>query len=253
MRLFRQLDAYGREVAAIPRLIKQRSYSAYGEDSVFFLALNPGRRGFYVDVGAHHPKFGSNTFRLYRRGWSGLAIEPNPEIAKDFQRMRPRDTFIGEGVSEECGALTYYRFGNSVYNTFSAEREAFLRNIGEPVVPALEVKTRPLSEMLALHCPEKPIDLLSVDCEGFDLTVLQTADLATTRPTAVLVEDFAGLNVFRTETGASEIAGFLRGQDYEPIAQILYSTLYVSRHWRDLIKRSAAYDVASLRPDMLPR
>jgi len=32
--------------------------------------------GYYVDVGAFHPFEGSNTHRLYERGWAGIIIEP---------------------------------------------------------------------------------------------------------------------------------------------------------------------------------
>jgi len=28
--------------------------------------------GFYVDVGAHHPKRFSNTYFFYKKGWSGI-------------------------------------------------------------------------------------------------------------------------------------------------------------------------------------
>lgn len=111
-----------RDLAALPRLIKQRSYSTFCEDVIFFAAFKPGSQGFYVDVGANHPKFGSNTYRLYRQGWSGLVIEPNTAFAKPFRLLRPRDKFVCEGVSLREGNLNYFAFGDPNYNTFSSER-----------------------------------------------------------------------------------------------------------------------------------
>jgi hypothetical protein len=41
-----------RDFAALPRLVRQRSYSTFCEDAMFFSVFKPGDRGFYVDVGA---------------------------------------------------------------------------------------------------------------------------------------------------------------------------------------------------------
>ncbi|MHB8285176.1 MAG: hypothetical protein ACYDD1_10915 [Caulobacteraceae bacterium] len=71
---------------------------------------------------APKPEYGSNTYRLYRQGWRGLTIEPNPEAAESFRRLRPRDQHLVEGVSRSGGELTYYEFEESVLNTFSTDR-----------------------------------------------------------------------------------------------------------------------------------
>ena len=34
--------------------------------------------GFYVDVGAHHPKRFSNTYFFYKQGWNGINIDAMP-------------------------------------------------------------------------------------------------------------------------------------------------------------------------------
>jgi FkbM family methyltransferase len=251
--ILQKLDVYARELAAIPRLIRQRGYSAYGEDSVFFAALKPRHLGFYVDVGAHHPKFGSNTYRLYRHGWSGLVIEPNPQFAAAFRRIRPRDQFIGEGVSADGGALTYYQFENSVNNTFSVDRAADLSRWGQKVTAELIVPTRPLAEILQQYAPHHRVDFLSVDCEGLDLDVLQSADLLRIQPTTIIVEDFEGLTTFKTAIGTSKIDEFLRDKGYQPIAQMLYSRLYISRNWRELSRCSGAYDETYVQQDMFPQ
>ena len=64
------------------------SYSSFGEDRLIlkFLAKRPA--GFYVDVGAHEPRDYSNTYALYRRGWRGLAIDPDPDSIAAFRRDR---------------------------------------------------------------------------------------------------------------------------------------------------------------------
>jgi FkbM family methyltransferase len=247
VKFFEHIHNYASELSAIPRLIEQRTFSTFGEDSILFAALNPGHSGIYVDVGAHHPKFGSNTYRLYRWGWRGVAIEPNPEFSSAFRRLRPRDTLVGEGISALGGNLTYYQFKNSVHNTFSSERAEQLTRWGFEVVETKLIPTQPLRSILARECPDVHIDFLSIDSEGADLTVLQTAELSRIQPTAIMIEDFEGFDALKRGQGESEISQFLRAKNYAPIAQALYTTLYVSRDWPDLISRSCAFDGAVLR------
>ena len=57
-----------------------RSYSQLGEDLVILnhlerLGKNIKSPGFYVDIGAFHPLDGSNTYKLYRNGSSGVVID----------------------------------------------------------------------------------------------------------------------------------------------------------------------------------
>jgi len=81
----RLLPIYSR----IPRI----HWSQSGED-VILGELLPEQRGTYVDVGAAHPRLGSNTYILYRRGWQGTLVEPNPDSAKTLRKARPRDRVV---------------------------------------------------------------------------------------------------------------------------------------------------------------
>ncbi len=232
-------------------LFRDESFSIYAEDALVFAGLQPTKRGFYVDVGAHNPVDGSNTYRLYRKGWSGITIEPNPDAARAFKRRRPRDTHLVEGVSPTTGELAYYRFENSVMNTFSSERADHIQQHGDVMTGSQTVRTRPLREMVAQNCNGKHVDLLTIGCEGLDLEVLQSADLAHMRPTLVVVEDLPGYYAFRSGEGVSTIATYMRSANYKPVAQAFYSTLFVATDWRRLIELSPAFLVSqrSLLPE----
>jgi hypothetical protein len=43
--------------------------------------------GTYIDVGAGHPFRWSNTARLYRKGWCGTLVEPDPARAILLRRF----------------------------------------------------------------------------------------------------------------------------------------------------------------------
>ncbi len=97
-----------------------KSYSQEGEDMILQRILGDKKHGFYVDVGAHHPRRFSNTYLFYRRGWSGINIEPNPEAMNAFQVDRERDINLQFGIAEHAENLTYYFFDEPALNTFDA-------------------------------------------------------------------------------------------------------------------------------------
>jgi FkbM family methyltransferase len=180
-------------------------------------------RGFYVDVGAHHPRRYSNTNLFYRRGWRGINIEPNPDAMRAFEAIRPRDINLQVGVSDRAGSLKYYLFDESALNTFD-ERIVGSRLAHTPykLIGTVEVPVERLDTLLTRHLPAgQEIDFLSVDVEGLDLQVLQSNDWARFRPRCVLVE---ALGVSLGDVQSSGIYGLLNGLDYELIAKT-YNTL----------------------------
>jgi FkbM family methyltransferase len=44
--------------------------------------------GFFVEVGANRPRQESQTWHLEQLGWSGILIEPQPDLAEELRRDR---------------------------------------------------------------------------------------------------------------------------------------------------------------------
>ncbi|MBP9711119.1 MAG: FkbM family methyltransferase [Candidatus Pacebacteria bacterium] len=147
----------------------KHSYSQFGEDAVVGAFFRSNNDGYYVDVGAYHPHLYSNTYALYRRGWHGLAIDPNPAMQPLFKLFRSRDTFVCAGVGE--GEGSYQQFADGAYNQFT-------KGAGQ--------KLRRLDDLLHEHHVEK-IDFLSIDVEGMDVEVLKTHDWSI-RPRLIAIE-----------------------------------------------------------------
>ena len=75
-----------------------------GEDGIIASLVPPlPYKGTYVDVGAGHPHECSNTWQLYRIGWSGLIIEPNPHFWPKLRLERPRDDLVCSACGSETG------------------------------------------------------------------------------------------------------------------------------------------------------
>lgn len=163
------------------------SYSQEGEDILLSSMLVDVRQGFYVDVGAHHPKRFSNTYLFYRRGWSGINIDPTPNCMALFSKMRPRDLNLEIGIAREDVELQLFMFEEGALNTFDPSLAQERQERGWRFLGTRSVRTRPLGAVLHEHC-RAPIQLLNIDAEGLDLEVLQSNDWSAYRPALVCVE-----------------------------------------------------------------
>ena len=97
------------------------SYSQEGEDMILSRYFDGQLKGFYIDIGAHHPKRFSNTYIFYKRGWSGINIDAMPGSMYEFNKYRSRDINIESAISLEPSELTFNIFKEPALNTFSNE------------------------------------------------------------------------------------------------------------------------------------
>lgn len=203
---------------APPRL----SYSQEGESLILERLLQDRATGFYVDVGAHHPKRFSNTYGLYKRGWRGVNIDPTPGTKELFEADRPRDTFIATAVSNEESPQDFFMFTESALNTFNKGLAEQYQKDGCKLVEVRPLASRRLSSVLDECQPDQPIDLMSIDVEGCELGVLQSNDWAKYRPRLLLVEI---LDFDLSRPGASPVHNFLIERGYALLAKT-YNTVF---------------------------
>jgi FkbM family methyltransferase len=188
--------------------------------------LLPQREGFYVDVGAYHPWQGSNSYKLYLRGWRGITVEPNPEVAPLFRRLRPRDIHLNLGVSADAGELAYHHFDDAKLNSFDSAQAG---RMNCAVRKTTAVPCLPLSDIVARHAPGNRIDLLSIDCEGLDFEVMESLDWQSTRPCVLVIEDFEQFQLNAKSGAAGRIRSFLTAHGYALLSQAMFSFLYLDR------------------------
>jgi len=203
------------------------AYSQEGEDLLLERIFADRPIGFYIDVGAHHPVRFSNTFRLYQRGWHGIVIDPLPGTRRLFKNKRPRDICVEVGVSNTPGDLLYYQFNDPALNTFSESlanercRSTPYKIIGKSVIP-----TRRLDDILSTHNPSNTkIDLLSIDAEGFDLSVLQSNDWKRWAPQFVLTE-ILQQSLLAVVERREPVAQFMHEHGYIPLAKLYNTVVY---------------------------
>lgn len=205
---------------------RKTHYSQFGEDIVLQSIFRNKKTGFYVDVGAHHPTRYSNTALLYKKGWRGINIDPNPESIQLFKKARPLDINLCLGASKNETELNYYTFSDPAINTFVLEEaEKWIKQGKIPFLGKKKIMVQPLAKILALYLPENlTIDMLSIDTEGMDDEVLESNDWQKYAPNVIVVENHC-FNLEKPETNS--VYNFLRKKQYALYSLVGPSLIFV--------------------------
>lgn len=207
----------------------QISFSQEGEDCILARIFEGKQKGFYVDVGAHHPQRFSNTYRFYLKGWQGINIDAMPGSMELFKQLRPKDINLEAAISDSAQVLTYYMFNEPALNSFSADIAASrVASTRRQLLGKRSIKTQTLAEVLDCHLPPgQKIDFLSIDVEGLDYQILLSNDWQKYRPQVVLVEELK-TSLAALESG-SKIAFLMQQNGYELIAKTFNTSFYKAR------------------------
>lgn len=156
--------------------------------------------GVFVDVGAHDGISFSNTLYLEQRlGWTGIAVEPIPEV---FERLRAnrkcmavngcvaarrgRASFqVLSGYSEMLSGLV------ETYDSRHQERIALELEVRGGSRRTITVDCFPLSDLLE-QARIRHVDYLNVDTEGAELRVLKSLDFDEVSVSIIGVENNYG-------------------------------------------------------------
>lgn len=203
------------------------SYSQEGEDLILQRIFEGQKTGFYVDVGAHHPKRFSNTYFFYKIGWKGINLDATPGSMTEFQKIRSRDINLEKAISDKNELLKYYIFNEPALNTFSfeeAKKKDGLRDF--KIIKELEIQTSQLSEVLNKYLrPTQSIDFLNIDVEGYDYKVLKSLDFSIYKPSVILIESLNS-NIAKIED--DEIYQFLKLNSYFLVAKTFNTLIFKS-------------------------
>ena len=164
-------------------------YSQFGEDIILREILKKEiSNGFYIDVGCFHPKKFSNTYMLYKKGWSGINIDMEEDKISLFNMVRPRDLNILSPISDKEEDVTLYRY--SKYGLGSTIDKKIAFETSDHIYDKTTVKTRTLNEVIN-ESPYKDtqIDVLSIDVEGVDFKVLKSLNIEKYSPKVIIIED----------------------------------------------------------------
>lgn len=204
------------------------TFSQNGEDVILRSLFGRNYKGFFVDVGAHHPFRFSNTWLLYRMGWRGINIDPLPGAIKPFQAYRKHDINLEVGISSQQGMRVYWSFDEPAFNTFD-EKIAMKRILAQEahLLKTIPIETFPLCTILDNYIPPGIfIDLLTVDVEGMDTDVLESSDWDKYLPSVVCIEM---LNTVAAEITADPAYKFLSSRGYSLNSRLKTTAIFTRK------------------------
>jgi FkbM family methyltransferase len=163
------------------------SYTQNMEDYHLSLAFEGQSAGTYIDIGAGHPIADNVSFFFYERGWQGLVVEPQHNLADLYPRLRPRDTSVCALIGTRSGLVDFHVF-DTFYglSTTSKPSASAARSLGA-TCQTIKMPMISLAELCKKH-RATVIDFLKVDVEGAEADVLASGDWDSYRPKVVIVE-----------------------------------------------------------------
>lgn len=206
-----------------------KSYSQEGEDMILQRIFNNKSDGFYVDIGAHHPKRFSNTYFFYLKGWKGINIDAMPGSMKPFRKTRPRDTNLEIPISEKKEKIKFYIFNEPALNGFSKDLSISRNGLHNQykIIDEKELETETLKSVLNKYLPkDQKINFMSIDVEGLDLQVLKSNDWERYRPEILLVEV---LESSIENIMTNKVTKYLNSVNYFPYAKSVNTVFFKHR------------------------
>jgi len=141
--------------------------------------------GYFVEVGANHPTQGSQTWHLEQAGWTGVLVEPQPDLAAFLVTSRKARVFATACSSPENAGQSLPLHVDGARSALDRDRMA----PGAQAAYVIVVPTRTLDSILEEAAAPIPIDLLSIDVEGHETEVLHGFDFNRWQPLLILIED----------------------------------------------------------------
>lgn len=212
------------------------SFSQSGEDNIIkyiFSTLGIDIKNCtYLDLGANHAVHLSNTYSFYTKGARGVLLEANPELAKELSEQRPDDIVINKCLSEKSNEkLDFYIMNGDGLSSadFEAVQGFIKENPDLKIERTVSVDSITINEITEKYFPEKAPDILNVDIEGMELTVLKMTDFEKFRPLVVICEMIEYKNGLTVGQKNQEIIDFMHGNDYEEFAFTGINSIFIDK------------------------
>lgn len=191
-----------------------KTYSQYRQDKLIDFLFRKKRNGIFLDIGANDGISLSNTYSLEKeRAWSGLCVEPIPEVYKKLVSNR---NCITENccISNQNGNVTFRRLTgqlemlSGILDFFD---ESHMLRVEQEIIRTGEryeditIKCQDINSLLEKHNISH-IDYCSIDTEGAEFQIVTSIDFDKIDITAFSIEN---------NTQDTSIREFLKKRGYE--------------------------------------
>jgi FkbM family methyltransferase len=229
----------------LPSTRRPLSYAQNMEDYHLHVAFAGARHGRYVDIGGGHPVAGSVSFWFYQRGWSGIVVEPQPDLATLHRRLRPRDTLVEAVIGAASGEADFFKIDRLHGLSTTVRSNADAARARGVSFETMKVPSISLADLCRTHALNA-VDFLKIDVEGAERDVLAGADWSLCRPRIIVLEAVTPLT---GEPAWSDWEPLLLSQDYRFALFDGLNRFYVAAECTDVLQRmpreQASWDVVT--------
>ena len=206
------------------RGLKERSqYSRWGEDSFLVDYFKNTSNGRYIDIGSFHPFRGSNTYLLYKKGWSGINIDINKISIDLFKLARPNDINLNLAISDTNKKIKVYQTKDlGKMNTINLKFASFfLKNYH-----VRESRSYNLNDILCKYNTNKNnrFELIDIDVEGSEYQILKSLNFKKYSFKLILVETHIFNLDFKQESDKIHI--LLKSKNYNYLKNFGETSVY---------------------------
>jgi len=162
------------------------SFSQNYEDVILRRIFKLKKKGTFVDVGAFHPFYNSNTYYFYNLGWRGINIDMDEGNIKEFTRLRNEDLNLQTAISNKNESIETYLIKNSSRSSIFED----IANINlkkDEVIVKTNQEAKTLNTILE-NSEVKDIDFISIDVEGAEDKVLEGFSIEKYLPKIIIIE-----------------------------------------------------------------
>jgi FkbM family methyltransferase len=202
----------------------RETFSQFGEDAVLSFFLHE-KNGGYLDVGAGHFRNGNNSYSFYKRGWTGICVEPIPKLYDLLKQKRPHDSVIQKVISRTPKKINFYEFDPYEYSTSDPEVVVKLEQAGIFPIDKFEVDSISINDLGLKIQPTEPY-FLTVDCEGRDVEIVKSINFQQFCPRVICCE------VYPVDAGGRhELESFLKDKNYRLMSICVFSLIFVHEEY----------------------
>ncbi|MDE5556642.1 MAG: FkbM family methyltransferase [Ruminococcus sp.] len=215
------------------------TFSQSGEDSIIKYIFNTlGRKiGTYLDLGANHAFHLSNTYNFYVSGARGVLLEANPELAMELVEKRPEDIVINKCLAEKSGeTLDFYILNGDGLSTsdYNAVQNFIKENPSLKITKKITINSITINEIIEEYFPEKAPDIMNIDIEGMELSILKMTDFEKFRPLIIICEMIEYKNGLTIGQKNNEILEFMQKNDYIEFAFTGINSIFIDKRQEDI-------------------
>lgn len=213
-------------------LCAHTSYSQCGEDLIvdFLLAWLNISEVTYLDLGANDPIHFSNTYRFYRKGFTGVLVEPDDILSRSIRHHRPKDICEASavGITHDAKVSFFKMSADTLSTTQSDTVERYEQNSEHRLAVEVRVPHLHINTLLQKYFPDSRPVYVSLDVEGLDLQLLEAWDFSRWRPAIICVETLT-YTQNKTASKVPEIFSVMERNGYIQYADTYINTIFVNQ------------------------